>query len=173
MDLSSLPARSKGGWHVVVETPRGSRVKLEYDPAMGVFTVSHSLILGMSYPYDWGFVPSTKADDGDPLDAMIFWETPTFPGLVVPCRALGVLEIDQRRSGGRRRERNDRILFVPQDDDRTRGLTDIRQLAKRRRDELATFFRQVTAFTNKDVRILGWKGRRVAEALLKRSLITK
>jgi hypothetical protein len=57
--------------HAVVETPRGSRVKLEFDPKLGAFTLAKPLFAGLKYPYDWGFIPSTQADDGDPLDVLI------------------------------------------------------------------------------------------------------
>jgi inorganic pyrophosphatase len=71
-DLQKLPVRDKkGDVHVVVETPRGSAAKLEFDPELQAFTLSKSLILGLSYPYDWGFVPSTKGEDGDPIDVLV------------------------------------------------------------------------------------------------------
>jgi inorganic pyrophosphatase len=72
-DLFLVPTRSaKGGFHVVVESPRGSRVKIKYDPTLRAFRFSRPLTSGLQYPYDWGFIPGTVGPDGDPLDAMVF-----------------------------------------------------------------------------------------------------
>ena len=91
-DLQKLPVRNKDGdVHVVVETPRGSAAKLEFDPDLGAFTLSKSLMLGLSYPYDWGFVPSTKGEDGDPIDVLVLHDAATTSGLVLKCKIIGVL----------------------------------------------------------------------------------
>jgi inorganic pyrophosphatase len=85
----NLPAFTKDGdVYVVVKTPRGSRVKFAYDPKLETFALTKSLLTGLTYPHDWGFVPSTKADDGDPLDIMLIHDAATFPGLVVTCRVI-------------------------------------------------------------------------------------
>ena len=82
--LSNLPAYGEdGSVYAVVESPKGSLVKLKYEIKLGAFTVAHSLPLGLSYPFDWGFVPSTQAPDGDPLDIVILHETSTYPGVVL------------------------------------------------------------------------------------------
>ena len=96
--------------HAVVETPRGSRVKLEFDPKLGAFTLAKPLFAGY-IPYDWGFIPSTRAEDGDPLDVLIIHDAATYPGLVLRCTPVGVLEVEQSSKG--KRERNDRVFVLP------------------------------------------------------------
>jgi inorganic pyrophosphatase len=169
-DLTRLPARGRGGaFHVVVESPRDSTVKLKYEPELGAFTISRPLVHGLRYPFDWGFVPSTKAPDGDPLDALVYWDESTFPGVVLPCRALGVLKVDQKKEKGRGRERNDRLLVVPVTAARAENLDSVRTLSKRERQELEHFFVSAVAFQDKDVRILGWEGPDAAERLIERT----
>src|SRR4051795_4829865 len=100
VDLLKLLVRDKrDDVHVVVETPRGSAAKLEFDPNLQVFTLSKPLILGLTYPYDWGFVPSTRGEDGDPLDVLVIHDTATAPGLVLKCKVIGVLEVLQIEEG--------------------------------------------------------------------------
>ena len=97
--------------NAVVELPKGSLVKLRYDTKLGVFTVSHALSLGLAYPFDWGLVPSTQAPDGDPLDVLILHDGATYPGVLLPCQPLGIVEMDRDHREGKR-ERNDRIVVM-------------------------------------------------------------
>src|SRR5947208_1534091 len=113
-DLLTLPTfADEEAFRVVVESPRGSILKLKYDPELGVITLSRPLIAGLAYPYDWGFVPSTRGPDGDPLDAIIMWDGVSYPGIVLVCRAIGVLRLEQTNPTSHKRERNDRIAVLP------------------------------------------------------------
>ena len=111
-NYAKLPTWADGDHvYAVVETPRGSRAKLEFDPQLGAFTLAKPLLAGLTYPYDWGFIPSTKAQDGDPLDVLIIHDAATYPGLVLKCKPIGVLEVVQSSKG--KKERNDRVFVVP------------------------------------------------------------
>src|SRR5678815_1652245 len=95
--LDRLPTWTKKELlHVVVEAPRGSLLKMKYEPDLEVSSWGHPLPPGLEYPYDWGFVPSTLADDGDPLDALVLSEVASHPGVVIPCRPFAVLQLEQK-----------------------------------------------------------------------------
>ena len=159
MKLHQLPPFVRGDiFRVVVESPRGSSIKLKFDPEVDAMTLSRPLTLGVTYPFDWGFVPGTKVSDGDPLDAMLLWDTPSFPGVVIPCRAVALVKVDQRRAQGRGRERNDRILAIPVTAPRYEHMRTVRDVPARLRREIDEFFHHVTALEKKDIRILGWAG---------------
>ena len=113
----------------VVETPRGCTCKLEFDPDLRVFTLAKPLMVGLTYPYDWGFIPSTEADDGDPLDVLVIHDSATYPGLVLRCKPIGILEVLQKANG--KTERNDRVFAVPQRSPFEGDLQDVRDLPKR------------------------------------------
>src|SRR2546430_11533773 len=90
--------------------------------------------------YDWGFIPGTAAPDGDPLDAMVFSDLSTFPGVVIECRALGLICLKQNRKTVAGRERNDRLIAVPVKMPRFAGFKNPRDLPRRWRQELEEFF---------------------------------
>jgi inorganic pyrophosphatase len=160
-----------GGVNVVVESPRGSSVKIKFDSSLGVFTVSRPLVAGLVYPHDWGFVPSTRVADGDPLDAMVLWDHASFPGVVIACRLIGVVGVEQnsKKTPGTR-ERNDRIIALPLNAPQFDHLRDVHDLPARKRKELEAFFVAATTFENKDVKLQGWSGADEAYALVKASV---
>jgi inorganic pyrophosphatase len=157
-DLQKLPVRDKNGdVPVVVETPRGSAAKLEFDPELQAFTLSKALMLGLSYPYDWGFVPSTEGEDGDPIDVLVLHDVATSPGLVMKCKIIGVLEVLQKESG-KKKIRNDRLIAVPRDSHREQSEDDARDLPKQIREEIEKFFVATDELEDKELEFLGWKG---------------
>ncbi|MFL5276850.1 MAG: inorganic diphosphatase [Myxococcales bacterium] len=163
--LHALDPTEDGTLRVVVEVPKGGRVKLKWDHDLGVFTASRYLPAGLSYPFDWGFVPGTKADDGDPLDALILADVPTFPGVVIPCEPLGVLRLEQDSKKGKR-QRNDRLIVRPTGASRLGETRDVRELPRALLDELEKFFLDAVFFTPKNAKARGWSGRQAAEKLV-------
>lgn len=151
-------------FNVVVETPRGSPVKLDYDVKAHVFTYSHPLMLGLRYPYDWGFFPRTRAQDGDPLDALVLHESTTYPGVVMGCRLIGAVRLTEKPRHKRRR-RNDRVICVPE---AAANYSDARDVPKKLQTELERFFQATAELAEKTVRIDGWAGPKHALKLLER-----
>jgi inorganic pyrophosphatase len=113
-DPTTLPAREAESQllHVVIETPRGSRSKFRYDEKLGLFRLSKFLPRGAIFPFDFGFIPSTRAEDGDPLDVLVLMEQATFSGCLVTTRLLGVIEAKQTERG--KSVRNDRLIGIPE-----------------------------------------------------------
>jgi inorganic pyrophosphatase len=150
---------------VVVETPRGARAKLNYDPKLKTFVLSKSLLLGLAYPYDWGFIPSTRAEDGDPLDVLVIHDVATCPGLVMRCKLLGVLETLQQTK--HERIRNDRVIAVPENSRRERELHNVQRLLPEVKQELEKFFVATDELEAKTLKFLGWHGPKEAKKLVR------
>jgi inorganic pyrophosphatase len=153
--------------YAVVETPRGSSCKLDFDPSLKVFKLAKPLMAGLTYPYDWGFIPSTKAEDGDPLDVLVVHDSQTYPGVVLRCKPIGVLELLQKKKG-KDEERNDRIFAVPDRAPFEGDLQDVRHLPSRAVEELEGFFRATNALEDKKLEFLGWRGPAEAVKLIKK-----
>jgi inorganic pyrophosphatase len=152
VDLSRIPAHPKPGiLNVLIEIPGGSKNKYEFDKDLEAFALDRVLYSSVRYPYDYGFVPNTLADDGDPLDGMVIMDEPTFPGCVIPARPIGMLEMID---GG---DRDEKILCVPDKDPRYAGVKSLRDIAPHRLDEIAEFFRSYKNLEKKVTEILGWQ----------------
>jgi inorganic pyrophosphatase len=163
------PFDDDGTLRVVVESPAGAAIKLKYDPDLGLMTVKRPLPLGLRYPCDWGFIPGTEAEDGDPVDALIVWDTPTAPGVVVACRPLGVIQVEQDDPQSKTRVRNDRVVALPVADHRAEGLRHYRDLPERVRAELEAFLLASVQFEGKNAEIIGHAGPDAAHGLIDRS----
>src|SRR3954454_21727082 len=109
-NLESLAAFDGDNLTVIIETPKGSQNKYTYEPRLGAFILGGVLPAGAVFPFDFGFVPSTLAEDGDPLDVLVLMDGPAFTGCIVQCRPLGVIEAEQTEDG--KKVRNDRLIAV-------------------------------------------------------------
>jgi inorganic pyrophosphatase len=166
--IAGLPSFDEDGRLLaVVEAGRGSASKFKFDPARGVFLLHKVLPLGVAFPLDFGFVPATLGEDGDPLDVLVMADEPLPPGCVVPCRLLGVIEAEQRAAGARRAKRNDRLLAVAAASHRLEGLRELRDLAPRALDEVERFFVFYNAQEGRDFRPLRRAGVAAARRLVK------
>ncbi|MDB5214890.1 MAG: inorganic pyrophosphatase [Myxococcaceae bacterium] len=159
--LDELPAwKQDGVLHVVVECTRGSAMKLKYEPELDAITLSRPLPLGVTFPFEFGFVPSTHAEDGDPLDAAVLLDTATAPGIVLRVRPIGVVRASQKGDAGR--VRNDRLITVAEADRRRAHVKDVDDLPARERNEIERFFVAAVALEGKELEILGWGDARAA-----------
>ncbi|MBV9571071.1 MAG: inorganic diphosphatase [Alphaproteobacteria bacterium] len=165
-NLEHLPTYgAKKRVNVVIETPRGATAKFKFDAKLGGFKYVRSLKGTLAYPFDWGFVPSTAAADGDPLDAMVLHDDASFAGAVIACRAIGILEVEQQEKG--RTFRNDRVLFAPSIDTIADNLTADAKKLRGLQKKLERFFKAAVAGTGKKLKFLGWRDAEAADAAVR------
>ncbi|WP_164929776.1 inorganic diphosphatase [Gloeobacter violaceus] len=165
MDLSKIPARPKEGLiNVLVEIPGRSHNKFEFDKDLGIFTLDRVLYAAVYYPGDYGFVPNTLADDGDPLDGLVLMDEPTFTGCLIAARPIGVLGMIDSGEG------DEKILCVPVKDPRYAGVKDLSDIAQHRLDEIAEFFATYKRLEKKVTEITGWQGVEVAQQLVDKAI---
>jgi inorganic pyrophosphatase len=138
--LATLPPRDTGSGlvNVVIDTPRGSRNKFKFDEKLGCFRLARVLPAGHSFPYDFGSIPQTRAEDGDALDVLVLGDAPTFPGCLVTVRLIGVLAARQSAKG--KTIRNDRLIAVTQTPVNTPRIRELKALGGQALQEIEHFF---------------------------------
>ena len=152
-----MPARAAPDQvDVFIEIPRGSRAKYELDPKSGHIRLDRVLHSSVHYPADYGFVIDTLAGDGDPLDALVIVEEPTFPGCVVPARPIGTLFM--RDAEGE----DEKILAVPVGDPRFDQIRKLKDLAPHWKKEIETFFATYKTLESDDTEVRGWHDEKTA-----------
>src|SRR6202011_623864 len=140
-DPTRLPSHvedDKETIQVIIEPPKGSRNKFAFDDDQKIFELKKVLPAGMAFPYDFGFVPSTKAEDGDPVDVLVLMDEPAFPGCLLKCRPVGIIEGEQGKK--MERERNDRVVAIEQDNHSFAHVKHVNDLGKKFVRELEEFF---------------------------------
>ena len=141
---------------VVIETPKGSRNKYAFNAEEKVFELKKVLPAGMDFPYDFGFVPSTKAEDGDPVDVLVLMDEPAFTGCVLQCRIVGIIEGEQGNK--KKTERNDRVVAIERQNHSWADVKHIDDAGKQFLEELEEFFVNYHRLSGEQYRILGAKG---------------
>ena len=149
---------------VTIEIPKGNRNKYEIDHETGRIRLDRMLFTSTRYPDDYGFIDDTLGEDGDPLDALVLLEEPTFPGCVIRCRALGMFRMRDEKGG------DDKVLCVPASDQRASWRTEIDDVSEFHRLEIQHFFEVYKDLEpGKSVEGAHWVGREEAEAEIRRS----
>lgn len=169
-DLTRLPHRldaDRGTCRAVVETPKGRRSKYDFDPELGAFVLAGLLPEGMSFPLDFGFIPSTKAEDGDPLDVLVMTDEPTAMGAVLDVRLVGVIEAEQTE--GDDTVRNDRLLAVACVSKLHAQTREIDDLQEDYLHHLGEFWSQYNALKGKGFKVLSMPGKAAAIAAVRRT----
>jgi inorganic pyrophosphatase len=137
--------------YAVIEIPKGSRNKYEYDKDMEAFALDRVLYSPFHYPAEYGIIPQTLYDDGDPMDIIVLMEQPTFPGCVIETRPIGIMRMIDGD------DNDDKILGVPINDPRFKDVNDIDDVPKHLLDEIAHFFKEYKHLEGKTTEILGWE----------------
>ena len=148
---------------IIVETPKGSTIKYDFDKKSRKYKLDKFLPLGMSFPYDFGFIPNTLGEDGDPLDVIVISEQGTFVGCLLEARIIGCMQAKQsKKAGSKKLIRNDRYIAVPEVSLAYKSITDINDLSPEIYKELKDFFCNYNKIANKQFRETGKLGKKSA-----------
>ena len=156
--------------NVIIETPKGGANKYSYDEKTGLFKLQKILGEGLVFPHHFGFIPQTKGDDGDPLDVLVLMDEPTYPGNLIECKALGVIEAEQTEKDGKK-IRNDRILCTALESRRFSTIFSIEQLDKFLIEEITKFLITYNAMDNKKFDPISFEGPSKAIKLIQKQQV--
>ncbi len=155
--------------NVIIETPKGSRNKYTFDPETELFKLTKILPEGLNFPLHFGFIPGTKGEDGDPLDVLVLMDEPSYPGNLIECKVLGVIEAEQTEKDGENM-RNDRLVAAAVESHRYKEFNNITKLDKYLLDEIINFFITYNKMSNKIFKPIGNKGSQTAISLIKKQM---
>src|SRR6266576_1157723 len=167
-DLSSLSPQldtKKCTCRAIIETPKGCRNKFDYDPDSGLFMLAGLLPEGMMFPFDFGFIPSTLGEDGDPLDILVLMDAPAHVGCLIEVRIIGIINARQSKKG--KTEKNDRLLAAAVHSYHHQDLESISDVNKTLLDELEAFFISYNKQRGKKFKVTGTGGPKKAMRFLK------
>ena len=163
--VKDLPTGTSEEVIVFIEVPRGCPIKYEYDKKLGIMAVDRYIHSPITYPGDYGLIPQTHCDDGDPLDCLVLVSSPGYPGTVVKARAIGVLRMQDEKGG------DDKLVCVPVDDPRFENVKDIDDISAHLQKEISHFFEVYKALEpNKWVKVKGLEGAAKAKEVLEHSI---
>ena len=150
--------------NAIVEIPKGSKIKYEIDKETGMMRLDRFLFSSMHYPGDYGFIPQTHWEDGDPLDIIIITGEPIYPGTLVTAKVIGILHMmDQGES-------DDKIIAVYEKDPRYKKINSVNDLQPHFLDELKHFFETYKELEKKEVKVLEIKGKEEAHKAIRKGI---
>jgi len=150
---------------ILVESPKGNAYKLDYEPETKAFRLNKILPAGLVFPFDFGMVPGTKGEDGDPLDIIVISELSTFPGCRMEVRLIGALQAEQTERDGKQM-RNDRLIGIPVVSQLFPDFDELRQLPESIINQLEHFFKNYNEQAGKEFRVTARLGAAEAARLL-------
>ena len=153
MSLKDVPFGELDAFNVVVEIPKGSQDKYEYDEKLDAIKLDRVLYGAQTFPFNYGFIPQTRADDGDHADAVVFSTNPLVVGAVVSCRAIGFMEMIDSGEG------DNKIISVPVKDPRFTDIESLDDLPEHALKEIRNFFETYKVLQNKKVEVKGFAGK--------------
>ncbi len=165
--------KNENTFYAVIESVKGSNIKYKYIPKNDFFYLERLLPAGTVFPFDFGFIPHTICADNDPLDVIVLLEYPTFTGCVLECRCIGVMEIEQREAGRKKKYRNDRIIAAAAASHLFSQLTDVNELNETVINEMICFFKYASHFAGKSFELLGVNDQKTAMNIIRKSRSVK
>jgi inorganic pyrophosphatase len=155
---------------VVIETPKGSTEKYAYVPNTPFFELKKILPSGMVFPYDFGFIPKTQGEDGDPLDIIVISEFNSFPCIIISCRVIGAILAEQsREEGDKEMIRNDRVIAIPKCSNIFDKVEDVNDLPRQLIKELEAFFVEYNKLEGKKFTVVDIAGASEAKKIVKKA----
>ena len=160
------PFDREGLIQAIIETPKGHRSKYSYEEKLGLFRLKSSLPAGMVFPFDFGFIPGTRGEDGDPLDILVLMDEPATQGSLVPARLIAVIQAEQTEKG--KTDRNDRLIGVAAAAHDYRSVESPEQLSKDLIEEIEHFFISYNEMAGKQFKPIGRDGVAAARSIIEK-----
>ncbi len=169
MKLPSTFTKDKNCIHAIIETPKGSAAKYNYDEETQMFKLKKLLPKGMAFPFHFGFIPHTKAEDGDPLDVLVLLDELSWPGCIIECKIIGVMEATETENN--KTNRNDRLIATANASEKYNKIKGLSSMDNYLEKEIENFFNTYNNLEKKEFKIISKKGPEVALNLIKKQII--
>lgn len=170
MKLKRIPPIDNELINVIIETPRSNQNKFDYDEEYELFRLHKTLPAGMVFPFDFGFIPNTKAEDGDPMDVLVIMDQHSYPGCLVPCRPIGIIEAEQTEKK-KQKVRNDRVVAVAESSTLYSDLINVKYMSPNMAHEIESFFIDYNKQEGKVFKPLRWSGIRRTMKIIKSHIV--